>query len=72
MEPVECPPPHSIHIVKVAWTHSVWVTFDIFKDLMLQEGPHCGVEAANYPRKTLLNRRISGLRTVMSENIYGV
>ena len=32
------PPPHSIHIVKVAWTHSVWVTFDIFKDLMLQEG----------------------------------
>ena len=29
-------------------------------------------EGANCPRKTLFNRRISGLRTVMSENIYGV
>ena len=28
--------------------------------------------AANCRRKTLFNRRISGLRTVMSENIYGV
>ena len=23
--------------------HSVWVTFDIFKDQRLQEGPQCGV-----------------------------
>ena len=37
--------PHSIHIVEVAWTHSVWVTFDILKDLRLQEGPQCGVVA---------------------------
>ena len=34
--------------------------------------PFPTAEAANCPRKTLFNRRISGLRTVMSENIYGV
>ena len=34
--------------------------------------PYATAEAANCRRKTLFNRRISGLRTVMSENIYGV
>ena len=37
MEPVEWPPPPS--------GKKVWVTFDIFKDLRLQEGPQCGVVA---------------------------
>ena len=34
MEPVEWPPPSG---------KKVWVTFDIFKDLRLQEGPQCVV-----------------------------
>ena len=34
--------------------------------------PYPTAEAAQCPRKRLFNKRISGLRTVMSENIYGV
>ena len=34
--------------------------------------PYTTAEAANDPRKRLFNRRHSGLRTVMTENIYGV
>ena len=34
--------------------------------------PYTTAEAANDPRKRLFNRRHSGLRTVMTENIYGM
>ena len=34
--------------------------------------PYPTAEGAQCPRKRLFNKRISGLRTVMSENIYGV
>ena len=34
--------------------------------------PFTTAEAANDPRKRLFNRRHSGLRTVMTENIFGV
>ena len=34
--------------------------------------PYPTAESAQRPRKRLFNRRLSGLRTVMSENIYGI
>ena len=46
MEPVECLS-RSVVIVMHSHPHlsgkKVWVTFDIFKDLRLQEGPQCVV-----------------------------
>ena len=34
--------------------------------------PYTTAEAANDPRKRIFNRRHSGLRTVMTENIFGM
>ena len=34
--------------------------------------PYLTAEAANDPRKRLFNRRYSGLRTVMTENLFGM